>query len=219
MEKQDLIDLSPVRIFDAATEGGLKAGELGLVTAKKGLGKTSVLVQFAIDSLLNDKHLVHISFDQHSSNVIAWYDSILAEIAKKKHIKISDIAGDIVRERTILNFNQENFTLPKVVATIKALNDGGINVSSIVIDGLDLAKTSKEDLSVMEAFVKDNNMTAWFSYTNEASDIECQLDADKLALFGKVAHLSANGNELFMTVLKPVDAEIRLDSKSTLMTK
>jgi archaellum biogenesis ATPase FlaH len=89
MEKQDLYEKSPVRLFDSATEGGLKAGELGLVTSKKGLGKTSVLVQFGMDTLLQDKQLVHVSFDLHSSNVISWYDGIFAEIAKKKNIKHS----------------------------------------------------------------------------------------------------------------------------------
>ena len=59
MDKKDLIAHSPVRYFDA-TNAALKAGEMGLITAKKGLGKTSVLVQFGIDSLLNDKALVHV---------------------------------------------------------------------------------------------------------------------------------------------------------------
>lgn len=84
MVKQDLINLSPVRFFDDIADGGLKAGQLGLITAKKGLGKTSVLVQLGIDALIQDKQLVHVSFDQHSSNVISWYNSILAEIGKKK---------------------------------------------------------------------------------------------------------------------------------------
>jgi len=219
MEKQDLIDLSPVRIFDTATNGGLAAGKMGLVTAKKGLGKTSVLVQFAIDSLLKGKHLVHISFDQHSSNVIAWYDSILAEVAKKKHITIDDLADDIVRDRTILNFNQENFTLPKVVNTIKALKDGGINVSALVLDGLDMEKVSKEDLDVMASFVNECGITAWFSQTNESENLDEQLGSEKLSVFSTVCHLSAHGNELEMMVLKPVKASVMLDSKSTLMTK
>ena len=96
MEKQDLYEKSPVRLFDSATEGGLKAGELGLVTSKKGLGKTSVLVQFGMDTLLQDKQLVHVSFDLHSSNVISWYDGIFAEIAKKKNELIP--FGDIEEE-------------------------------------------------------------------------------------------------------------------------
>ena len=70
MVKQDLYNKSPVRLFDAATEGGLKEGGLGLVTSKKGLRKTSVLVQFGMDTLLKDEQLVDVTFDLHSSNVI-----------------------------------------------------------------------------------------------------------------------------------------------------
>ena len=126
MVKQDLINLSPVRFFDDIADGGLKAGQLGLITAKKGLGKTSVLVQLGIDALIQDKQLVHVSFDQHSSNVISWYNSILAEIGKKKNLgDTSELNDSIVRERTILNFNQETFSMLKVVNTIKALKEGG----------------------------------------------------------------------------------------------
>ena len=86
MIKDELFERSPIRCFEKATNGGLKAGELGLLTAKKGLGKTSVLVQFGVDTLLQDKQVVHVSFDQQSSNVISWYQDIFTEIAKKKNI-------------------------------------------------------------------------------------------------------------------------------------
>ena len=49
MDKKDLIAHSPVRYFDV-TNAGLKDGEMGLITAKKGLGKTSILVQFGIST-------------------------------------------------------------------------------------------------------------------------------------------------------------------------
>ena len=38
MVKQELVDRSPVRFFKNATNGGLKAGEIGALTSKKGLG-------------------------------------------------------------------------------------------------------------------------------------------------------------------------------------
>ena len=218
MEKNDLIEHSPVRYFDA-TNANLKDGEMGLVTAKKGLGKTSVLVQFGIDTLLKDKALVHISFDQQSSNVIAWYSSVMAEIAKKKNFNIADLNEDIIRNRTILNFNQEAFTLPKVVNTLKALGDGGIKIDSVVLDDLDLAKTAKADLDCFADFVKASNMTAWFSYTNEAADLKGTLDGDKLGDFATVAHLANEGNALSLTILKNGEGKVNLDTKTLLMTK
>ena len=60
MVKQDLINHSPVRLFEKISDGGLKSGQMGLITAKKGLGKTSVLVQFGLDALIQDKRLTSI---------------------------------------------------------------------------------------------------------------------------------------------------------------
>ena len=50
MDKKDLIAYSPVRYFDV-TNANLKDGEMGLITAKKGLGK-------GLDSLIS-KRLDH----------------------------------------------------------------------------------------------------------------------------------------------------------------
>ncbi len=219
MEKKDLIEFSPVQYFTNIT-GQLKNGELGLITAKKGLGKTSVLVQFGLDSLLRDKAIVHVSFDQHSSNVISWYSNILSEISKKKNIdNKADLADDIARNRTILNFNQETFTLPKVVNTIKALNEGGVKISTIIIDGLDLAKTSKEDLEVLADFTKKEEMTTWFSFTSEADNLKDTLDADKLGLFTTVAHLAAEGKSLNLNILKNGEGSVKVDTKTLLISK
>lgn len=219
MEKKDLIEYSPIRYFEKATSANLKAGEMGLITAKKGLGKTSLLVQFGIDSLLNDKALVHVSFDQQSSNVIAWYSSILAEIAKKKNINLYDVNEEIVKNRTILNFNQETFTLPKVVNTLKALKDGGINISSIVVDGLSLDKISKDDVDCFAKFIKSEKMIAWFSFTSEASDLNSTLDKDKINSFATVGHLYAEGKELILNILKNGEGKVNVDSKTLLFCK
>lgn len=225
MVKQDLINHSPVRLFDSIADGGLKAGQIGIITAKKGLGKTSVLVQFGIDALIQDKPLVHVSFDQHSSNVISWYDSVLAEIGKKKNLgDTASLNESIVSNRIILNFNQENFTLPKVINTIKALKEGGSNISAIIIDGADLSKIATDDIKAVADYVKSEKITAWFSDTNESAKLSETLDSEKLPYFSTVAHLASNGSNVELSVLKSDDKEvepknIKIDSKTMLMTK
>ena len=219
MEKKDLIEHSPVRFFDKATNASLTAGQMGLITAKKGLGKTSVLVQFGIDALLNDKALVHVSFDQQSSNVISWYSSILAEIAKKKNFNLDEISADIVRNRTILNFNQETFTLPKVVNTLKALKEGGIKIDTLVLDGLELDKISIDDLTCIANFIKSEKMKAWLSFTSESKELKGTLDEAKLSVFTTVTHLGAEGKDLSLTILKNGEGKVNLDAKTMLFCK
>ena len=104
--KQTLIDRSPVRFFDQATNGGLKAGEMGILTSKKGLGKTAVLVQIGLDMLLQEKQVVHVSFNQHTNAIITWYEDIFWEMAKKKNLKNpEEIKDGLISKRIILNFN------------------------------------------------------------------------------------------------------------------
>ena len=224
MAKQELYERSPIRAFDEATDGGLKAGQLGLVTAKKGLGKTSVLVQYGMDVLLNGQQLVHVSFDQHSSNVISWYDDIFTEISKKRTISnADDVKEQITRSRTILNFNQENFSLEKVVNTLNALKAGGIEVAGVVIDGVDFAKTTAEDIQAVASYAKATNALVWMAATSESENLKDQAPAAVLDYFTAVVHLASSASGTQVKVLKmgdkkDIETNIKLDPKTLLMT-
>lgn len=223
MDKKDFINHSPARSFEKISGGGLQAGEMGLVTAKKGLGKTAVLVQFGLDALLHEKHIVHVSFDQHSSNVISWYDSIFAEIAKQKNMNAGHGVKDaIMKMRIILNFNQETFTLPKVINTVKALNSGGINISLLVIDGLTLDKVSKTDIDAVHDFVRAENMCAWFSDTKEKGTLNDFCRPELQSGFAAITHLEPSNGSIRLHILKlrenaNLDETVDLDSKTLLM--
>jgi len=223
MAKQELYERSPIRTFDAATDGGLKAGEIGIVTSKKGLGKTSVLVQFGMDTLLNGKQLVHVSFDQHSENVISWYEGIFTEIGKKKSLANADeVKAEIMRNRTILNFNQENFNLSKVVNTLDALKAGGIAVAGVVIDGVDLSKVSADDMKAVEKYAKSAKVAVWMSATAEGDKLDDSVPKALQEFFTIVLHLSASGSSVEVLVVKLHDkknagASLKLDSKTLLM--
>jgi len=218
MDKKDLLTSSPVRYFEP-TGAMAAAGEMGLITAKKGLGKTSILVQFGLDSLLAEKGLVHVSFDQKSSNVIAWYTSVLTEICKNKNVDVEELASEIMKNRTILNFNQETFTLPKVVSTLKALKDGGIKLDTVIVDDLDLEKVAASDIQAFADFIKAGNMTAWFSYNSECAQLDGTLAADKLNAFASVAHLAPVTEGIELAILKKGSGKVNLNSKTLLMSK
>ena len=223
MVKQDLFDKSPVRLFDEATDGGLKAGEVGLITAKKGLGKTSVLVQFGMDTLLQDKQLAHVTFDLHSSNVISWYDGIFAEISKKKN-GAADLKDDVVAKRTILNFSLDNFTLTKVVNTLKALKAGGIEVAGVVLDGVDFSKVSEDDVKTVADYAKSESVKVWFSATAEGEKISDSVPAALENYFAIIAHLTQKASEVELSVLKlndkkNVETSLKLDTKTLLISK
>lgn len=218
LDKKELLASSPVRFFEP-TGAALDEGEIGLLTAKKGLGKTSILVQFGIDTLLKDKAIVHVSFNQKSENVITWYSSVLAEICKSHKVDVDELSDELFRNRTILNFNQDTFTLPKVVNTLKTLKDNGIKLETIIVDDLDLLKTEVSDLNCFCDFIKEEKMTAWFSYNSEASDLNQILPSEKMAKFNSVAHLLPETESVSLSILKKGEGKVKLNSKTLLMTK
>lgn len=225
MVKQDLYEKSPVRLFDSATDGGLKAGELGLVTSKKGLGKTAVLVQFGMDTLLQDKQLIHVTFDLHSSNVIYWYDTIFTEISKKKNVgNAEELKSDVVSKRTILNFSLDNFTLSKVVNTLNALKAGGIAVSGVVMDGIDFSKVTEGDINAVAQYAAAEKVTVWASATAEGDKLADSVPVDLEKYFAAVVHLNQKSEGVSIDVLKIHDKKdvatgIKLDTKTSLLVK
>ena len=222
MAKNNLIDKSPIRLFYDATNGGLKAGEIGLVTAKKGLGKTAVLVQFGMDTLFDGNQLVHVSFNQHASNIIPWYDDIFTEINKKKVITNPDaVKEQITRNRSIFNFNQDCFNLEKVVNQLNAMKAGGYDIKSVIIDDVDFKKMTLADLQTVSTFAKATNSKVWISATVDGDELKDSLPKEMDNLVNIVVHLKSSGNATVLDVLKcsgKYKASLKLDSKSLLIT-
>ena len=143
MVKEDLIERSPVRKFEKLLGGGVKAGEIGVIASKKGLGKTSILVQLAIDTLLQGKTVIHVSFNQQADYVATWYENIFTEHASRKNLnKVAEVKAELMARRIVLNFNQETVHTEQVIKTISALADSGIKADSIIIDGFDFDKAT-----------------------------------------------------------------------------
>ena len=219
MVKQELIERSPVRFLEKSVNGGLAAGEIGVLTSKKGLGKTSVLVQIGLDMLLQEKAVVHVSFNQHSDNVITWYEDIFNETAKKKNLADADeVKNSVIRNRVILNFSPDTVSAERIINTLKALAQGGIVASCLIIDGLDLKLLKSEDYKALKTYGKEANLVIWFSYNVDNDDAYANDDVDC------VIHLAQKPDTIQMMVLKSHGtaadiSSLKLDSKTLLMSE
>jgi hypothetical protein len=173
MVKEDLINRSPVRLLEKKAGGGLAAGELGVIAALTGIGKTSVLVQIALDKLLQGKKIIHISFNQHSDYVLNWYEHIFDEFTKKKNLQNErDIKEDLVKNRIVMNFNQEGVTSDVIRSSLKAMIvDGGYKAEAIIIDGFDFAIASRERIATLKSFAKELGFCVWYSYSPVGDNI------------------------------------------------
>jgi KaiC/GvpD/RAD55 family RecA-like ATPase len=230
MVKDELIQRSPVRIFMNSIHGGLKTGELGLIVSPSGIGKTSVLVQIALDKLLQNKKVIHVSFTQHTDYVLAWYEDIFDEFIKKKNLENeTDVKNEIVKNRVLMKFNQEGVTVDQIVQSLRAMiKDGGFGAEFIIVDGYDFSAADKERIAKVKEFAKEAGVSVWYSCTvkDEASYDKRNIPLvikDYADLFDVIVVLDPKQDHIDLTVSRdrdvynPEHMALKLDPKTLLI--
>ena len=165
MVLSELIQRSPIRIFEQSINGGLKPGEIGVIASPRGVGKTSVLVQIALDKLLQGKKVIHVSFSQQTQHILVWYEDIFSEFIQKKNLENADeIKNDLVKNRVLMNFNQDGITIEQIIKSLRAMTmEGGFKADSIIIDGFDFSRTDKENMEAVKTFATELGVSVWYS--------------------------------------------------------
>ncbi len=174
MVKQELIKRSPLRILEKSIHGGLGKGNLGVVAARKGVGKTAFLVHLATDQLFQEKHVIHVSFSSNTKHIIEWYEDIFNEISKRFKLESAmSVHDSLIKNRVIMNFNQEGISTTQVMNSLKAMiKDGHFNADLIVIDGYDFSKAEQEDISIFKKFAEEMSLEIWFSASLKAENLK-----------------------------------------------
>ncbi|MCL2831975.1 MAG: hypothetical protein FWD78_02285 [Treponema sp.] len=165
MVKDELIQRSPVRTLMKSINGGLEPGELGVIASPSGIGKTSVLVQIALDKLLRGKKIIHVSFTQHTDYVLTWYKNIFDEFIRKKNLENEqDINDEIVKNRVLMKFNQEGLTVDQILRSLRAMiKDGGFAAEYIIVDGYKFSAAEKDNILKIKEFAGELGLAMLFS--------------------------------------------------------
>jgi predicted ATP-dependent serine protease len=174
MIKAELISRSPVRIFEKSINGGLQAGEIGLIASAAGIGKTSILVQIALDKLLQGKKIIHISFTQDHDYVVAWYQDIFDQFIKSKNVENErELREEVNSNRIFLNFNQKGVNTDVIRKSLKAIIvDGGYKTDALIIDGFNFSIAKRERLATLREFSRELGLSVWYSCSVKDNDYD-----------------------------------------------
>ncbi|MDR2693326.1 MAG: hypothetical protein LBB74_03820 [Chitinispirillales bacterium] len=167
MINEELISKSPLRILEKSTHGGVGKGNIGIIAARKGVGKTACLVHIATDQLLQGKHIIHVSFAANTAHITAWYKNIFEEIARRLSVpNAQDAEDDIIRNRVIMSFKQGGVSVEQVLGSVKAMiRDGHFVADVVVVDGYDFSGSNTDDFAAFKAFAEELQISIWFSAT------------------------------------------------------
>ena len=142
-------------VIDDLTQGGLGGGELGVIVAPAGVGKTWVLAAIGANSMKRGRHIVHYSLELNEAYVGLRYDSIFTGIANQnlKYHKddvidqMDKLKGDLV----IKYFPTKTASVNTISAHLKRLTTLGTTVDMVVVDYADILKDTSNSREVRHA--------------------------------------------------------------------
>ncbi|TBV80342.1 MAG: hypothetical protein EYX74_05830 [Desulfobulbaceae bacterium] len=171
MSKQELIAKNPIRQLNFGVESA-SGSRMGLVMARAGLGKTAMLVQIALDSLLNGRQVVHVGIGQSLEKTRIWYDDIFKDIvAGCKICNPYAIYDEIMRNRMIMTFKATAFTRSRLEERLNDLvYQNVIRPGCIVVDGYDFTVVAPETLSDLRELAQVMDVQIWFSAISHRGD-------------------------------------------------
>lgn len=220
MGNNDVVVNNPLRALGLEDQAGKdNKPVMGLVMARAGLGKTAILVQFALDCMLLGNKVLHVSIGEGIDKTRTWYDDMLALLNEGKNEPIPEL----MKNRMIMTFKESNFSNAILEERLNDFVQQNIyKPECIIIDGYDFVandRTAIEELR--DLMVKVGVKMVWFSAVSHREDTRvssagvpapCHEIDD---LFDSALLINPEGDAMKLKIVK-CDA-CKLDPGTTLM--
>lgn len=169
MMKSEIVRLSPLRILDNSTHGGVGPGNIGVLAARHGVGKTSALVHMATDKLLQGLPVIHVTFASSTAHILDYYDEIFAEIVRLKDLADANtLQAELNSQRTVMGFDRDAIASGHLLDSLRRrIHDGGLRAKLVVFDDANFHKMSRADLKKIRDFGAEEELEIWFSVSLE----------------------------------------------------
>ena len=219
--ENDLIGNNPLRALGLEGKaGGTVQSMMGLVMARAGLGKTAILVQFALDCMLLGNKVLHVSIGEGVDKTRAWYDDILALLTDGE--KIESIP-EVMKNRMIMTFKENSFSKAKLEERLDDLVKQNVyKPECLIIDGYDFENNDKESLKELREFMKTRGLKMiWFSAVSHRGDKRVSPEGvpapchEVDSLFDTVLLIKPEGDDIRLNIVKCDSCSV--DPGATLM--
>jgi hypothetical protein len=165
MYGKELNERNPLRLFEHTIHGGLGRGNIGVVVARHGIGKTAFLVGIALDDAMRGRKVLHVSLDKTVDHVREFYDEIFMDLAHSAHL--DDLPSErleMERNRILHTYAGKSFTIPKLRHSINFLKEyARFSPECIILEGFDFERGTTEDADAFGQLATDFNVELWMS--------------------------------------------------------
>ena len=187
-------------VVDDLMDGGLAPGELGVVMAPAGIGKSWLLINIGANAIRNGKNVVHFTLELNENYVGQRYDSVITGISaqnlKNHQDDIEDKMSRISGELVIKYYPTKSVGAMALKAHIEKSAMLGKQPDLVIIDYADLLRVSTKDkhealeelYEELRGLAGEYKVPVWTATQAGRSALEEDIiEADKIAAsYGKV---------------------------------
>lgn len=137
--------------IDGLLDGGLGRGELGVVLAPTGTGKTTLLTKFANEAYNSGYNVVQIFFEDNINNIKRKHFTIWTGISPKDQPLDAEKIEQIVAERRkeskgelrLLKLPSDSVTISEIKSKLRKLQSDGFRLDLVTLDYVDCITPEK----------------------------------------------------------------------------
>jgi hypothetical protein len=164
MYRKFLTARSPLRVLEKGLHGGLGKGNVGLVVAGPGVGKSSFLVGVALDDLLRGDRVLHVVLSQTVAHTRAYYDTVFDDLRATTQLADGAVVhGELEHLRAIRAVPAAGFGPAKLREMVKIGEATGGKPSAVIVEGWNVARASAADLDGLRTLATEIPAEIWVS--------------------------------------------------------
>jgi hypothetical protein len=228
---KDFISVSPLKILEKSSRKGLGPGNLGVLIARAGVGKTACLIHIAFDKLFRQEKLVHVSLEEGPEKVTSYYNVMYSDLIRALGLEKDYDAYRMLMERNrmILAYLNQSFEIERLEANLRNLSENlEFSPDALIVDGLDFEKADREILEGFKRVALEFDVEIWFSalshrHIADVNERGIPYPCNRLDdLFSLIIQLQPETSGILLKLLKDhdnetiPDASVKLDPNTFL---
>ena len=234
---KNFASVSPLKILEQSTaQKSLGAGNIGVLIAKAGVGKTACLIHMALHKLFEGEPMVHVAVGDTPEKINAYYRVIFSDLAKAiEEYDIDDCLLKIDRGKVVLSYMDDNFDPARLNRNLRNLKESlSFSPKFIIIDGIDFTSAQRELFIEIKKLAEEFNSEIWLTalinrhmtaeVNNNGIPYPCS-HSHVDDIFNIIIHMHPEKNGLFLSLLKDhsgyisKDIKVRLDPTTFLLAQ
>jgi len=160
-----VLEGSPIPLLERSCDRALEPGELGMILAPPGLGKSTLLAQFGLAEMLAGRSVLHVTQGDSIRRVRSRYEELLGDYSR--HGQLADpvaARAAVERNHLVQSYAEGSCSTAHLTTTLAVLAEHAqFTPQVILVDGVDWRSGARAQLAGWRALAWAHGAVMWLT--------------------------------------------------------